>query len=1357
MLDKRNDVIQYSHVSKNHNCRLLSERIVPFLSDQVIFFLSCSPKLLFRALVLKRIGLSSLLLFTGFKSSQPCFDYSHSTASSSKVMLSPNLSCRIFFYARVVKSRNLSFRKSIYTEALPAHFCNLYLSSLCTFKRGLKTLDVREYRPLSYPVEFRFYQRYSSHPNRQSGIQFLTHYNTHQRFRVNKDYIDYLHWGKEQGQARLPHRHQRVAFDFYDTLPPTRAEGDGETENNHHRWFASQDPSMSAHPHIDSNFDPNRKVFSNPEHWNLMFTKRRPGEGDIRLNAVNSHSLLGPLVTQTDTQETSYFHTETRGNTHGRVPGLNAPFLGEMDKQMMQAMSFPLNKNRTITTREARFSKIVYLNEPLRNQTLSGILAKELNVVLDKATNAVYSKLTVLEAAQSGETDYFCGGIDMERLGFDMKMAHYLREQAVKLRKNGGCLTENKDSFSNDAEEKSSSCPYKDMSLSLVNSSSGEEPIFSQAKLIESNSSILERDAARHEDRADFTLREHAALIYRIQAAPRALMTLVNGKCRGTGCGIALAAKYCGLKDISEFIFDGPHMGLSPFGGLTRWLSRPETSLKYPGLAEFVMLTGTSLFSGDALRLGWTDLFTTIPDTSYHMQDWFDTSEHMHNDAIAWQLGHLLDTCFKMKEAHSSEMERCALTPIRAKWIEEAFADQPDIPSLMKTLGEIEQLTLIDPLNTKDDCRTTPFTLASVKEGLRVLSKARLRYTLSPFDLTPPEDPVEVRQAGEIFTSYVLERRGGVDVSIHKDREKVRRWHRQREQEYFAYKDMLTAPHPRHVYARLEGCETLLVDFDFVFDMSGKSIAEIEEGESADVLQKLREAILSALHMPTDREIEIGWYLSTLDSCPIFNDHQLLQILHSDPGIEDPRENLKYPPLYFMVKRCQLYMSEWAYAVKHQLLLSCPYALHATWTLLREVRGDGSVEAVRSLGDTLALEYKYLSRMIRRQDFFQVGQYTMLSAEKWESIKHDREVNIHKSATPVRPLPEWDEVFERHVEMDGHYFSLRPRWSPRTLEDLFSSLEKSGSSEPLLPLLKPLEFSEEGIVPLFPDLYCQKADRLEGMVQDAGGYEVVPGLGEKRKQSQNGEAVPEYVVPPLQSNAFVPKNVNFYEMARHPWEDTPSSWRQDGYTEGSKAYFEQQYKAAEREVYGGGDRRDSEWTSIAGGTGKTRYWPSKEAVENTGAGELEGKKLLEDRLWGEFQRAERGVEGWATDLRKKALEGKLSSKLEIATQQEKIYDDEYYRWFIQPGHHPNPSGLLLGKRTNEAATSDRELDSFVEKLMSETTLRSASDVVGESEIPFSPEDPSLLTVEEDEFSSPDAATSEEGLSGDVGNDLGAPE
>lgn len=1138
-------------------------------------------------------------------------------------------------------------------------------------KRSIKTLDVREYRPLSYPVEFRFYQRYTSHPNRQSGIQFLTHYNTHQRFRVTKDYIDYMLWGKEQGQARLPHRHQRVAFDFFDSLPPTKGEGEADPLDST-RWFNSQDPSLFPHPDVDHSFDPYKKVFSNPEHWNRMFSKRRPGEGDIRLDAIDSNSLLGPLTTQTDTQDTSYFHTETRGPTHGRVPGLNTPFLGEMDQKMMQAMSSPLNKQHTLTTREGRFSKIVYLNESRRHQVLSTSLAKELNTELDKATNAVYSKLTVLEAAQSGETDFFCGGMDLERLGFDLRMCATLREQAVK---------------------EKASLPSLVPQKRAAGASGGEEEVLSSLTSTLSRIASLERDAIRHEDRADELLREHASLICRIQNAPRPFMTLVNGKCRGTGCGMALACKFCGLKDISEFIFDGPHIGLTPYGGMTRWLARPETSLKFPGLAEFVVLSGTSLFAGDLLRLGWSDLFTPLSNVGYHIQEWFDGTEHMHDDAVAWQLGHLLDTCFKMKDAHSSEMERCALTPVRARWIEDAFADQPDIASLMATLGEMEKLSYLDTANTLDRCRSSsPYTLSSVEEGVKLLDRHQLRYTLGPFDVSPPsaELKLKVQQASELFTSYVLERRGSVSVSVHKNRDTVKGWHAQREKEYEAYQNLLATPHPRHVYVRLEGCENIVVDFDFAFEMPGgvKESEQRRAGETSIVLDQLRRVALKRLGMPEDRELELGWYLPTLDCCRVNTDQELLIVLQNDTGIEDPRENLKYPPLYFIAKRTHLYLSEWAYAVKHQLLLSCPTALRSAWEMLMEVRGDGSEEAVKTLAETLSIEFKYISRCMRRPDFYRVGQYTTLPPEEWERIKKDQETNLHHSMLPTRPLPQWSEVFERHVELDGHYFSLRPRWEPRTLEEV--------KEEEVSAHRAALDFSKDGIVPLYPDTYYSKADRLEGMVQDAGGVEVIPGLGERDKDGN-------LVVEPLRTAASVPKNVNFYQMARHPWNDTQTSWRQNDFTEGSKAYFEAQYKAAEKSVY---DERSK--------NSHVRYWPSQEATEGTGAGTEDNDKLLEERLWGPLKQAERGVEGWARDLRDKALEGKLDYKLEIATQQEKIYDDEYYRWFISPDHHPNPSGLLLGRRGADVS-SDKELDSFIEKLMSES-LSSPGPVSAATEV-----------------------------------------
>ena len=234
-------------------------------------------------------------------------------------------------------------------------------------------------------------------------------------------------------------------------------------------------------------------------------------------------------------------------------------------------------------------------------------------------------------------------------------------------------------------------------------------------------------EAEDHLAAADAPFRAAVRLLWRGFGAGRPLMTLINGKCRGVGCGLALLPQYAALRDSTEFVHDGPDHGLTPFGGLTHFLARTETSLKYPGLAEFVMLTGTPLYAGDALRLGWSDLFSTLPDLEYQIRDWFNDTEHMHNDAVAWQLGYLLDTVFKMKQHHATSMERTALTPARARWIEEVFADQAAVEGVLASLTAVEALPLSDPANTADANLSAVATLPSVAAGVAALSSHELR------------------------------------------------------------------------------------------------------------------------------------------------------------------------------------------------------------------------------------------------------------------------------------------------------------------------------------------------------------------------------------------------------------------------------------------------------------------------------------------------------------------------------------------------------------------------------------------------------------------------------------------------------
>jgi hypothetical protein len=743
-------------------------------------------------------------------------------------------------------------------------------------------------------------------------------------------------------------------------------------------------------------------------------------------------------------------------------------------------------------------------------------------------------------------------------------------------------------------------------------------------------------------------------------------------------------SKYATVKDATELMFDGPNIGLTPFGGLTHLLARQETSLKYPGLSEFVMLTGTSLYAGDALRLGWTDLFTSIEDLDYHIKAWFDASEHMHNDAIAWQLGHLLDSTCRMREHHSGAIERSALNAVRARWIEDAFADQPSVEAILETLSQIETLPLTDKNNTCDASSVTPFTVESVALAVEKLQSTQLQFSIAPWDATELAVPPQLKHAGEIFTSYVLERREGVDYALNANRAAMRRWRDQRYAEYNAFQEMRECVAPRHVTIRLEGCEGRLVSFDF--DFKGEKVKAVNElSQRSVVLEQLKKVALRRLGMPEDRSVEIGWFLPTLDTCPIHSDADLWVALQRDPGIMDPKNVTAYPPLYLILKRSTLYLSEWAYAVKHQMLLQSPFAMKASLELLKCVRGDGAQENVLSLSKTLAMELRFIARLLKRPDFYAVGQQSLRSLEEWREHEAAIARDIHRCELPLRPVFTMNDVFEKDVELHGHRFLMRPRWSPRTLAEV--------TDEDIRTVSQPLEYAKDGAVEIDVPTFAAKWRRIDGMIHDAG-LEVISGLGEKDSSGA-------WKVPPSTSDAKVPTDVDFYQMARHPWNDTPSSWRQDGFTKDSMEYFEKQFKLAEQEVYDPQQR------------GVRTYWPTKDQLEGSkDRFEQQQASLLQDRLWGPIEEANKHVEGWARDLRRSSTAGKLHYPLEIATQEEKIYDDEFYRWFIEPGVHPNPSGLIFGRKESATKTPSEDLS----KMLSTIHLSTAEDVAVEEDV-----------------------------------------
>lgn len=750
-------------------------------------------------------------------------------------------------------------------------------------------------------------------------------------------------------------------------------------------------------------------------------------------------------------------------------------------------------------------------------------------------------------------------------------------------------------------------------------------------------------------------MRAATVTLWKVFSSQRALLTIVNGTCNNFGNGIALMTKYPGLKDTSEFVHDGPAFGLTPTGGMTHLLARPETTLKYPGVAEYVMLTGHPLYAGDALRLGWSDLFTTLRDMDFHVREWFDDTEHMHNDAVAWQIGHLLDSCFKMAEHHTVALERCALTPTRARWVEEAFADQPSVEAIMATLSAIEKLPLSDANNTTDAYRGGRVnTLDSVADAVRKLRHTRLSYNVSGAEAAL--EPREFISTSEIFQRYYFGRVGDRLTWFNTETAKAREWRAQRDAELLAMEQLRLTPHARHVFVSLEGVEHKRVDFEFDFVEQGPDgqpkPVTLDESNREELLGRLKQRLNEALGFDASRELSVHWQLPTMDTAKIFSDAELIECLHADPSVEDPARATRLPPIYLVVSRDNIHFSEWAYAVKHQLLLSCPFALKASFALLQRVRGDGAAENVMSVSETLATEYRYAMRTSQREDFYAVGRPSVDGPAAEEEKAGG---SVADDVLPLRAAPRFDEIFERDVTVDGHTFKVRPRWSPRTLAEV--------SDADVAALAAPLDFVRDGLTDIHVPTEATMAQRVASDVMDHVGYELVSHLGSDHKDAPK----------PLVSNAKVPTNVDFYQMARHPFKDQATSWRSHGFTEGSMQYFRQKYDEAVKEVHD------------PAGDGSHHYWPQGASRAGDRKSPEPEEALLRDRFWGAVEDASKSVENWATEAALKAKAGKLDYQVEVPTSEEKIYDDHYYRWFIKTGVSPNPSGILkpLGGKSKQ--------------------------------------------------------------------------
>ena len=1092
-----------------------------------------------------------------------------------------------------------------------------------TQRRTIRTRARNMRETYTRPRELMQPHLYSNNAYAQSGVHWNSPLEDHRTWHTSR-LVDFVYWGRELGLATNLHRHQRTAFDFDDPVHPTRI----PSYIPRHR-IEENAPNPVLRSALSEDFDPTLKPYSITEHRFTLYRnqpnqpkhsfpfhfQRYPNRLKITdASDVGSHEAFQvgdvPNFLRGNFQpQRNHPHSSVRT---GKTPGLDLPFYGELDHEHMEAFSSPLNKEQTVCANYGRFSASLYINVPSQDQTLDTRTALCLGNEIDRHTNAILSKLTLLKSAQSGWTNKFCSGYSIEYLGRTMRELARVRRSLPEY-------------APGDSAEKKKNPGWDLDALPLYYTPERQEE-------------------ARFLHLADRHLRAHMKLLWKSFSANRPLLTLINGECHTSGIGLALLPKYAVLRDSTVFHADGPNHGLPPFGGYIHFLCRKETSAKVPGLAEFIILTCSPLYSGDALRLGWSDLFCTLPDVDYHVREWFNNSEHLHVDAVTWQLGFLIDNLFRIDpERHSLDMERAAITPRRAQWIAETFADQQNVEGILSTLTHVEQLDQGDPQNNRDQNLSHPFT-TTVLNAVEELKSSRLALRTAPWEITELSEDIGLENLTptDVFSSYFFEYdpRTGHSVSRLR-RPEIKKWQDLREQEKAAFKRSRLHTIHRHVYVRMpRGVKTISFDYAFHFGEPPRDDQTLK-----DLLCKIR----AMTHFSETEELRLGWFLPTNKMARLRNDDELILCLLNDPGYEDPALLLNYPPIYLVCHPMTISFSEWAYSVKHLLLSYCPFALKCGLRMIQVVRGDEVQSKPLSMSETLELERRVFLRVMQRSDFHTVGSYLA----PLPTIVQTQAAEDPTARENMEPTVEPEKIFDIAPEgqiLGGHLFFRRPKWSPKVLEDV--------SEASVSAMFAPLEFERDQRCEIDLQVETYTARSVLQSMEDVG-IQLVPRLG-----------TPD--VPNLKTNIQLNKNFDFYTMARHPWKGYASSWRSDGYTEGSLKYLTENYEHAYKYLYGQGPRANY-WQNSPAARALGTLDNCAIKAENETPPDVKNAQLLRENFWDVIRDAEHGLEKWARTLNSQSRRQKFDYRKETPTPQENLYDDRYYQWFITPGRHPNPS------------------------------------------------------------------------------------
>ena len=369
----------------------------------------------------------------------------------------------------------------------------------------------------------------------------------------------------------------------------------------------------------------------------------------------------------------------------------------------LDEFSVPCNKENTVMKScETKHTTNLRVNIPQFDNQLDTSTLRTLHKQLSQSTTSVDKRITMIGACQNGKSEWWCKGSPTAELAKSLRWLVHPpppptqnmdSDRSDQVKRIAEILTTQRQTPNPDVEREEVAVHG---SLQGNPDDGGESVRIlhaanKQARWLETQERAISTSSKLATPKAVEAVAENLRwglrTVSTLSAGGSPTLSFVNGKAHNIGAGIAVLCNFAALRNEAELTYSGAAAGTTPIGGLLRLLTDPACDLKYPGLAEYITLTGDMLCYGDARRLGWTAVYapTDIQLNERMVHDYMN----MHGPGQDRYSKRILDNLLFNDNDINPDQDRCSISAAKANWIREAFEGKESMTSIIEALTDM--------------------------------------------------------------------------------------------------------------------------------------------------------------------------------------------------------------------------------------------------------------------------------------------------------------------------------------------------------------------------------------------------------------------------------------------------------------------------------------------------------------------------------------------------------------------------------------------------------------------------------------------------------------------------------------------